>query len=399
MYDVMKGIKVVEVAEHTFVPVAGMVLADWGADVIKVERAQGGDASRHIRLPGTDASVNPYFEVGNRGKRSIGLDLTQPEGREQLYRLLDGADVFLTNLRTDARSKLGIEAATLMARYPRLIYARGTAYGMQGELADAGGFDYPSAWCRTGAAHLQTHSGEAPPWQPGSIGDLTGGVTLAGAVAAALFRRERTGCGAVVDNALLMVGTFLMSQPLLATGIGAPPVATHPQEKPTLTLANNYRTRDGRWLSLCLLFDSWWPDLVAHIECPELLDDPRFADGATRYANRDALTAELNRVFARRDLKDWCNRLSTLKGVWSPVKTPEEALNDPQSLINGFISTVQAHDGTSYRAAASPAQFDERPIGELRSGPRFGQHTDEVLRELGLDEAQLAALRARSAIR
>ncbi|MFY0729726.1 CaiB/BaiF CoA transferase family protein [Pseudomonas sp. NFX15] len=399
MYDVMKGIKVVEVAEHTFVPVAGMVLADWGADVIKVERAQGGDASRYIKLPGTDSEVNPYFEVGNRGKRSIALDLTQAEGREQLHRLLDGADVFLTNMRTAARLKLGIEAGTLMARYPRLIYARGTAYGLRGELKDAGGFDYPSAWCRVGAAHLQTHSGEAPPWQPGSIGDLTGGVTLAGAIAAALFRRERTGCGAVVDNALLMVGTFLMSQPLLATGIGAPPMATRPQATPTLALANNYRTRDGRWLSLCVLFDSWWPDLVAHLESLYLLDDSRFADSEARHTHRDALTAELNTIFARRDLDDWCVRLRTLKGVWSPVRTPLEALNDPQSLVNGFIGTVDRSDGASYRAAVSPAQFDECHIGELRAGPRFAQHTDEILRELGVDEAELAALRARSAIR
>lgn len=399
MYDVMKGIKVIEVAEHTFVPLAGMVMADWGADVIKVERAQGGDASRHIKLPGTDGSVNPYFEVGNRGKRSIALDLTQPEGREQLYRLLETADVFLTNMRTDARCKLGIEAETLMERFPRLIYARGTAYGLRGELADAGGFDYPSAWCRTGAAHLQTHSGEAPPWQPGSIGDMTGGMTLAGAIAAALFRRERTGCGAVVDNALLMMGTFLMSQSLLAVGIGAQPMAARPQETPTLPLANNFRTRDGRWLCLCVLFDAWWPDLVAHLESPELLDDVRFADGAGRHANRDALTAELNRIFARRDLEDWSNRLATLKGVWSPVKTPEEALIDPQSLVNGFISTVNGDNGITYQAAVSPAQFDQRPIGELRAGPRFGQHTDEVLRELGLDDAQLAELRGCSAIR
>lgn len=399
MYDVMAGIRVIEVAEHTFAPVAGMVLADWGADVIKVERAQGGDASRHIRLPGTDGSLNPYFEVGNRGKRSVALDLTRPEGQALLYRLLETADVFLTNMRPEARRKLGIEVDQLTTRFPHLIYARGSAYGDKGALADKGGFDYPSAWCRTGAAHLQTHAGEAPPMQPGSIGDLTGGVTLAGAVAAALFRRERSGRGAIVDNSLLAVGSFLMCQSLLATEFGVPVMSNQPQETPTLPLVNNYRTRDGRWICLCILYDHWWPDLVEHLVVPELLDDPRFQDGASRQQHREALTDELNRVFAGRDFADWCLRLSTLQGVWAPVRTSAEALADEQARENGFISAVACDDGASYRVAVSPGQFDERPVGELRAGPRFAQHTDQVLREAGLSDERIAELRAQATIR
>ncbi|MBA1204267.1 CoA transferase [Pseudomonas capeferrum] len=389
MYDVMTGIRVIEVAEHTFVPAAGMVLADWGADVIKVERAQGGDAARHMKLPGADGEINPFFEAANRGKRSIALDLTQAAGREQLYRLIAGADVFMTNLRADARRKLGIETGDLFGLNPRLIYARGTGYGTQGQLADDGGFDYPSAWCRAGAANAQTLPGEAPPRQPGSIGDLTGGVTLAGAVAAALLRRERTGQGAVVDNALYMVGTYLMSQSLLATSIGAPTFTAQAQTDSDFALANNYRTRDGRWLSLCVLMDKWWPDFVAHIECPHLLEDPRFADSRARHTHARALIAVLNEVFARRDYADWCSRLATLEGVWAPVQNPAEVLADGQALENGFISSVAGR----YMTGVSPAQFDERPVGDLRVGPGFGQHTDEVLREIGISEHELAALR------
>lgn len=399
MYDVMAGIRVIEVAEHTFVPVAGMVLAEWGADVVKVERAQGGDASRYIRLPGTDGSINPYFEVGNRGKRSVALDLSRPEGRELLYHLLETADVFLTNMRPEARRKMGIEADQLTRRFPRLIYARGTAYGAKGAMAEVGGFDYPSAWCRTGAAHLQTHSGEVPPAQPGSIGDLTGGVTLAGAVAAALFRRERTGRGAIVDNSLLSVGSFLMCQSLLATDLGLPVMSSQPQASPMLPLVNNYRTRDGRWICLCILFDHWWPDLVEHLGVPELLDDPRFQDGSARQQNRDALVAELNRVFASHDFADWCEHLRSLQGVWAPVRTPAEALADSQARENGFITPVECDDGVSYRAAVSPGQFDERPVGKLRAGPRFAQHTDQVLREAGLTDEQIASLREQATIR
>src|SRR5690606_12911599 len=200
MYDVMAGIKVIEVAEHTFVPAASMVLADWGADVVKVERLPMGDSSRHMKLPATGGRINPFFEAGNRGKRSVAIDLTQAAGREQLYKLIENADVFITNLRADARAKLGIEPADVIARKADIIYARGTGYGLRGAMANDGGFDYPSSWCRGGAGYQQTVAGGEPVQQPGSIGDLGGGVTLAGAIAAALFRRERTGKGAIVDN-------------------------------------------------------------------------------------------------------------------------------------------------------------------------------------------------------
>jgi formyl-CoA transferase len=399
MYDVMNGVRVIEVAEHTFVPAAGMVLADWGADVVKVERIQGGDASRHLQLPGTDGLVNPFFEAANRGKRSIALDLTQEAGREQLYRLIASADVFLTNLRSDARKKMGIEPDDLLKRNPKLIYARGTGYGLHGAMADDGGFDYPSSWCRSGAGYLQTLGDDMPPKQPASIGDLTGGVTLAGAVAAALFRRERTGKGAIVDNALYMVGTYLMSQPLLATSIGMPTIANHAQMDAMLPLANNYRTRDGRWVALCLLVDKWWPDFVRHLERPDLLSDPRFIDAAARYANRRALIEVLNEIFATRDYADWCQRLAALEGVWSPVQSPAEVLRDEQALVNGFVSPVDVENGDPYLAGVSPAQFDEQTIGTLRAGPAFAQHTDEVLRESGLGDGQLAALREAGAIR
>ncbi|PAU83848.1 acyl-CoA hydratase [Pseudomonas sp. WN033] len=398
MYDLMAGMRVVEVAEHTFVPAAGMVLADWGADVIKVERIEGGDPSRHMRLPGANGSVNPFFETGNRGKRSIALDLNQEAGRQQLYRLIEGADVFLTSLRADARAKLGIEPADLMRLNSKLIYARGTGYGLRGEMADNGGFDYPTAWCRSGAAYMQALPGQMPPRQPGSIGDLTGGVTLAGAIAAALFRRERTGKGAVVDNALYMVGTYLMSQALVATSIGAPTIPAYPQDDTDFALANNYQTRDGRWVTICLLMDKWWPDFLTHIDRRDLLDDPRFVDSRSRYTYSRELVAILNEVFAARDYADWCERLAFLEGVWAPVQSPEEVLRDPQALVNGFVTSVTTDHG-SYQVGASPAQFDQQPIGELKKGPGFAQHSEEILLELGLSEAEVGHLRAMNAVR
>lgn len=307
--------------------------------------------------------------------------------------------MFLTNLRADARMKLGIESTDLLRRNPRLIYARGTGYGLRGSMASDGGFDYPSAWCRAGAGFNQTLPGEEPPKQPGSIGDLGGGVTLAGAIAAALFRRERTGKGAVVDNALYMIGTYFMSQSILATSIGAATVPIEAQRDCSFALANNYRTRDGRWIALCLLMEKWWPDFIAHIERPALLDDPRFKDGAARHANARALIAELNEVFATRDYADWCARFKTLEGVWAPFQSPAEVLVDPQALENGFVSAVDIDEHEQYMVGVSPAQFDEQLIGKLVAGPRFAQHTDEVLREMGMGDSELTALRASGAIR
>jgi formyl-CoA transferase len=402
MYDVMAGVKVIEVAEHTFVPAAAMILADWGADVIKIERAaHGGDAARSMRAiqrPGLKS--NPFFEAANRNKRGVGLDLTQAEGRDLLYQLIDEADVLITNLRDDARSKLGIDAETVMARNPRIVYASGTGYGTSGPLATARGFDFPSSWCRSGSAFVQTPvDGGPPPSQPGSVGDLTGGATLAGAIAAALFRRERTGKGALVDHALYLMGTYIMSQSLIAASLGWTPAGPPPpRDAMPDPMMNMYRTSDGRWLILCLLYDQWWPNFARTIGHEEWIADPRYADPAARAANCVELIKELDAIFATKTLAAWEDALSTLEGVWSPIKSPAEVILDEQALVNGFVAPVTYPDGDTYLTGASPAQFDGRPIGTLNASPTHGQHTDDVMRELGLSLEQIGALRDRGII-
>jgi crotonobetainyl-CoA:carnitine CoA-transferase CaiB-like acyl-CoA transferase len=405
MYDVMEGVRVIEVAEHTFVPAAGMILADWGADVIKIER-RGGDAARHLTMlmrPGE--TRNAFFEVANRGKRSIGLDLTKEEGRQQLYKLIADADVFLTNLRTSARQKMGIEPEQLMEINPRLVYARGTGYGTRGAMAESGGFDFPSSWCRSGSGFAQTPAdGGPPPTQPGSVGDLTGGATLAGAISAALFRRERSGKGAIVDHALYMMGTYIMTQGLATTSLamkaaaetGEPP--RMPQGGGESAAVRLYKTKDDRWLNICFLQDAWFPDLFEHLDRPDLASDPRFKDAESKMKNAAALIAELEKEFAKETLAEWGERFATLKGVWAPLQNPPEVLTDEQALENGFIVPVRDDDGEVYRAAASPGQFDERPVGALRVGPHYAQHTDDVMRELGLSQAEIEALREQEVI-
>jgi crotonobetainyl-CoA:carnitine CoA-transferase CaiB-like acyl-CoA transferase len=402
MYDVMRGVRVVEVAEHTFVPAASMVLADWGADVVKVERVPGGDAARNMRViqrPGL--RTNPFFEAANRGKRSIGLDLTQADGREALHRLVDTADVFVTNMREDVRPKLGIAADELMRRNPRLVYASGTGYGARGPLATARGFDYPSSWCRSGSAYVQTApDADRPPMQPGSVGDLTGGATLAGAIAAALFRRERTGEGGLVEHALYAMGTYIMSQSLVSSSLGWPVrYSTPPQQQAPDPLNNAYRTKDGRWLVLCMLYDAWWPDLARHVGHDEWVAEPRFADPEARGSNASALIAALDEVFATRTLAEWEEAFATLEGVWSPCKSPAEVLDDEQAVVNGYVTPVGYRDGDGFYATApSPGQFDGRAVGELRASPAYGEDTDDVLRELGLTVEEIAAMRDRGVV-
>jgi formyl-CoA transferase len=395
MYDVMAGVKVIEVAEHTFVPAAGMILADWGADVIKIERTSGGgDPGRSLPIPGSSANgFSMFFEAGNRGKRSVRLDLTQQAGRDLLYRMVAGADVFITNLRSDARKKLRIEPEDLTQHNPKLIYARGTGYGIHGPMANDGGFDFPSSWCRSGSGYMQTQPDGFPPSQPGSVGDLGGGATLAGAISAALFRRERTGQGAIVDNALYLFGIYLMSQSMVAASLGMKRSAGPGPEQAGNPLVNLYRTKDGRWINLCLLNESWWADLCRHLGHEEWIDDPRYLNNQARFEHSAQLNAVIQDVFGSEDYAVWLDRLKTLQGVWAPLQSPEEVIADNQALANSFIAEVKAEDGRSYSAGVSPAQFDEAPIGALSAAPAYGAHTDAVLREMGLGDVELAALR------
>lgn len=396
MYDVMAGVRVIEVSEHTFMPAAGMALADWGADVIKIERTTGGgDPMRSLAIPNLNAGgYNPYFEAGNRGKRSIALDLLQDAGREILYRLIKDADVFITNLRRNARVQMGIEPEALFAHNPRLIYARGTGHGLKGPLAPQGGFDGATTWFRGGLAWLQSKPGKEPPGPGTSYGDLMGGLTMAGAISAALFKRERTGKGTIVDNSLYAVGAYLSSQHVAMASLGNPRVPVDlPRSEGFDALVMTYRTSDDRWINLCLLMPKWWPDFCRHLGRDDLVGDERFADQKARFTNRKALIAELDETFARHTMAEWAARLEPMQGVWAPAYSPAEIAEDPQALVNGFVSPVGEADAPDYMIAVTPLQFDEQPVGALRRGPKYGEHGEQVLAEIGLSGEDITGLK------
>ena len=399
MYDVLEGIKVVEVAEWTFVPIAGSVLADWGADVIKIEHRDGGDPQRGLITSVTrQGTINPMMEVANRGKRSVGLDLGTPGGRETLYKMVETADVFLTSLRTRARKKLGIEPEDIRKIKPDVIYGRGTGYGLRGPDAEKGGYDWPSAWCRGGIAHRMTPAGGEPPFMPGSVGDISGGTHLAGAVAAALVRRERTGKGAIVDVSLYNTGAWIMCQSIAGVHNGGPTPFID-RANPTNPIVNTYPTKDGRWICLCLLqADAWWADFCQHIGREDLIDDPRFSHMEVRNKNRDECVAEIEKTFLQKTFDEWLVDLDSMQGVWAPVLSTAEVVADEQALVNGIVTPVRLGDNSSYLAAGSPGQFDEDLVGELTACPEPGQHTEEALLELGLDWEEIIALKEAGAV-
>jgi len=399
MYDVLEGIKVVEVAEWTFVPIAASVLADWGADVIKIEHREGGDPQRGLVTSVTrQGAINPMMEVANRGKRSVGLDLNTPGGKDVLYKMVESADVFLTSLRTRARKKLGIEPGDICKINPDVIYGRGTGYGLKGPDTEKGGYDWPSAWCRGGIAHRMTPPTGEPPFMPGSIGDISGGTHLAGAVAAALVRRERTGKGAIVDVSLYSTGAWIMCQSIAGAHNGAPTPFVS-RANPMNPIVNTYPTRDGRWICLCLLqADAWWADFCQHIGRDDMIEDPRFANMQARNEHRDECIQEIERTFLQKTFDEWLVALDTMQGVWAPVLSTAEVVADEQALASGIVTPVTLGDSSSYMATASPGQFDEAPLGELTACPEPGQHTEEALLELGLDWEEIIALKEAGAV-
>ncbi len=390
MKDVMSGVRVLEVASWTFVPSAGAVLADWGADVLKIEHPRSGDPQRGLitsgLVPGGEGGVNFMMEFPNRGKRSVGLDISAPGGQELLYRLAETSDVFLTNFLPPARKRLKMDVEDIRARNPQIIYVRGSGQGVKGAEATRGGYDGASYWARGGiAASLTPADREYPISQTAAFGDLNGGMTIAGGISAALFKRERTGMPSVVDVSLLGLAMWTLSPGVVASKLLEKAAVTRSagMSKSPNPIVGTYKTRDNRFVSLVMLeSDRYWPDLCKHVGRPELAQDPRFVDAAKRFENSDECVALLKEIFASRTLAEWRKALATAEGVWAPVQNARELHDDSQAIANGYLPQVSS-DGKAFALVASPVQFDETPP-PLDPAPEHGQHTEEVLLELGM---------------
>jgi crotonobetainyl-CoA:carnitine CoA-transferase CaiB-like acyl-CoA transferase len=395
----MEGIRVVEVGLWVAGPAASAVLGDWGADVIKIEPPDGDPFRGLLSAFGGDGS-SPPFELDNRNKRSVGLNLSTPEGQRIAAQLVDQADVFVTNARAVALERAGLDYETVSARNPRLVYASVSGYGLDGDDRDRAAYDVGAFWSRAGVAAALTPDGVDLPYQRGGMGDHMAGMAAAGAVAAALLSRERTGKGQLVSTSLMRIGMYMIGWDLsMSLRLGLPVVPMTVKAPPN-PLINAYTAGDGRrfWL-LGLQADRHWPDVLRAIEHPEWADDPRFVSIEARFVNSAELVEALNGEFATKTLDEWTPIFDREDVWWAPVQYGHEMVTDPQAHAGGgFVDVPAADGGDPVKMVATPVDFGGTPWAPRSMPPEFAQHTEEVLLELGYDWDEIIACKDAGAI-
>jgi crotonobetainyl-CoA:carnitine CoA-transferase CaiB-like acyl-CoA transferase len=398
----LEGIKVVEVAMWAFVPACGGILSDLGAEVIKVEPPSG-DPLRGLSIGaiGGGGRVDLSWESYNRGKKSVTLDLKQPEGREVLAKLCEDADVFLTNPLPPARLSMGIDAETIRARFPNIIYASGSGTGPKGPDAAKGGYDAITFWARGGvSSSLTEDTADYPVGPPGpAFGDTLSGSMLAGAICAAIAKRALTGEPSTVDVSLLGTAMWSMQRFIAQSTMDGTQRFPRPHApKPHNVLVHNYRTADGRFVALCMLqADKYWPGFCEAAGRPDLAADPRYATASQRQENIESCYADMRALFASKTLTEWREVLSRQDGQWDVVQDVGELHRDVQVQANDLLQTVDYGDGTTIPLVAVPMLFDGKPMPARRS-PDLGADSDAVLAQLGYDDDAIIDLKVKGVV-
>ena len=393
MTQIFEGVRVIELAQYVFVPAAGALLADHGAEVIKVETPGLGDPYRTLKVgDGREtANANLSMEQNNRGKKSVAIDLKTEEGRKILLRLVATADVFLTSLRPRALKSLRLDPEDLMAVNPKLIYARGNGLGYKGEEYDKAGYDASAFWARGGFADLLTAPDAEITTRPRpALGDHTSAMSLLAAVSSGLFRRERSGKGMVVETSLLQNAAWVLSSDLVIA-LSNPNYDPHAgfSSGHRAPLMRAYKTSDGRWIQLMLLApEKPWPELCAMLERPELENDPKFVDNAARMENGAELCDIISKCIGSRSWAEWAPLFFAWNAPWELISTIHELGEDPQLKAAGTVFPMELKNGHSVNG------FDEQcaPLNPVGS-PELGEHSDEVLSSIGYSADELATLR------
>jgi crotonobetainyl-CoA:carnitine CoA-transferase CaiB-like acyl-CoA transferase len=389
----LEGVRVVELGLWLAGPACAAILADWGASVTKIEPIDGDPFRGYAWLFG--GHINPPFELDNRGKRSIAVDLRRPEGLEVALALLADADVFVTNYRPGGLERLGLGWERLHAHNPRLVYGSITGYGLDGPERDRAAYDMGAYWARAGVAAALALPGADLPYQRGGMGDHLTGMSLAGGVAAALYQRDRTGEGQLVSTSLLRAGMYQMGTDLNANvRAGIPTVASSIRTVPN-PLLSGYRCADDRWVwLLCLEGDRHWPNVRRALGLEHLTDDPAFATMDGRRDHAATVTATLQERFSQHTRDEWAPVLDREGVWWARVQHTHDLVEDPQAIAAGGFVDVPLSDGSTGRMVASPVDFAGRSHFAELPVPELGQDTELVLMELGWDWDRIEALKA-----
>ena len=406
MFKPMQGVRVLEVAQFTFVPAAGAILADWGADVIKIEHPVRGDTQRgFINMGGfqLDPDRHPLMEHPNRGKRSVGVDVSTPGGQEVLYELARTSDVFLTNYMPAQRQKNKFDLEHIRAANPDIIYARGSAYGDKGPERDTGGFDGTAFWTRSGIGHALTPEAIDGALSQGipAFGDSIGGMNIAGGISAALFHRERTGETCELDVSLLSTAWWAAGA-IVTQGMetGETMRSIMPGDVTSVNpFMANYVTSDGGIINLCIVSPTGYiRDAFEHLGLPELADDPRFSDVMPLIQNASEGVQLIAEAIRSKPFEYWRQHLKTMRGQWAPFQSLVDLGTDEQALANDMVVEVEAAvGGKPFKVVRGPVQFNHEPLETTRA-PQASEHTELVLMELGLDWDRIEALKEAGAI-
>ncbi len=398
----LAGFKVVELAMWVAGPSTAAVLADWGADVIKLEDPAGGDpiramTTRAMNNPGVQ--VRPPYELDNRNKRSVAVDVRKPDGREFALRIIDRADVFVTSLRLDALKRMKLDYASLSARNPRLIYASLNGYGHRGPDRLRPAYDYAAAWARSGLMATIQEPGFPPPAQRPAMIDHAAGLGLAGAISAALLAREKTGRGREVTVSLFAMGLWMNATDLtigLMTGRAPESEGRTDRINP---LWSSYRCKDGRWIYFVMVqADRFWKQFCHALGRADWIDDPRFMNASVRAKNCAAMTAEIDEVVASRTRDEWAPLFDKHELIWAPVNTDAEVLKDPQAHAIGAFAPVDHPNIPDCRVVNSPIEFGAAAPKPHRAAPELGQNTEEVALEIGLTWEDISRLKESGSI-